>query len=168
MKKNKVILKYLILSILFLGLGVVLGVLGIILNKTDYGIVFVFVSVPSLLASLAFIIIYLILNKKLNKQVEQDEEEILNTLEKMAYSDVALTNISKSSEGLSKIATRVNDIAINGTFLKYQEMYLGDNFKEEVSKCVRYGFLDEFAYVRLTNVYEDTSTGRRPASGRAA
>ena len=34
MKKNKTILNYLILSILFLGLGLVLGVLGIVLYKT--------------------------------------------------------------------------------------------------------------------------------------
>ena len=152
-KKNKTISKYLVLSILFLVISIALGVLAIVLKT--YALFFIIGLIASLLASLALLIVEIVITRKQKKIIIDDKAQIIECLDALSFDEQKLSNVSNSDPQLSLIASKVNDLAVHGTYLEYHVMYSNNNFKNEIYKMIRMGYLTLFAYVRLTNIYEN-------------
>ena len=152
-KKNKTISKYLILSILFLVIGVSLGVLAIVLKT--YALFFIIGLIVSLMASIGLLIVELVLSSKRNKLLNEDKDQIINCLDGLSMDEQRLSNLTSDDPKLRDIASKVNLLAVHGTYLQYQTIYKDENFYSEINKLISNGYLTSFGYVRLTNIYED-------------
>ena len=114
-KKNKTISKYLVLSMLFLIISIALGVLAMVLKA--YALFFIIGLIVSLVASLGLLIVELVLARKHNKILNDDKDQIIDCLDALTFDEQKLSNVSNTDPQLSLIASKVNDLAVHGTYL---------------------------------------------------
>lgn len=151
---KKKISKYFILALVFLGLGFVVGILGIILH--DYIIALTIGALALMLGGVAFIFIDRHIAKEENKQADIDEENIIKSINSYQNNGKLLVKVKSDDSGLQEIGKAVNDIIINDTVLERGHIYDGKDFFLMVRKFIIKSGLEKFTYIRLFGISEKT------------
>ena len=151
---KKVMSKYFIISISLLGLGVVMGILGVILNK--YAIIFLIVAGVLILASIGLLFADKVIQKEDLEQSDIDEQNIIKSLKSYQNNGKLLVKVKSSDDGLKEIGQTVNEIIINDTVLEHGHIYDGKDFFLTCRKYIIRTGLERFGYVRIYGISEKT------------
>ena len=146
--------KYFIISLVVLGLGFVMGILGVILNK--YALIFLIVAAALILLAIGFLFGDKLVAKDREEQSDRDEENIVKALDSYQHNSKVMVKVVSNDEGLKQIGSMVNEIIINDTVLEHGHVYNGNDFFMIVRKYIIKSGLEKFAYVRIFGVGKKT------------
>lgn len=148
--RTKLISIPLVFAFICLLVTLVTGLLAILMEDK---LLYIILSISFALVAFVLFIVHLIKQRKHFKNLNKDKEDIIKALENVAKDEnTSLLNVSNQDKQLSDIARKINNIYLHKAALLPNRIYKGNNFLYEIGRFIRRGEINDFIYLRVTNI----------------